>query len=460
MPALPSSTFNAASNRTRLAATIGASADFVTEFSYDHLQRMTGIQQHGVSGGNAVADYAYDDRGQLTGSQYDYQGDEPYSYDANGNRTNIGYSTGDNNQLLSDGTYNYQYDAEGNRIKKTEIANGEATEYHWDHRNRLVSVVHRDALGVPLQTVDYVYDLFDRRIGKSDTPASGPTEVETYVYDGAHVALRFIDGQLANRYLHGPAIDQILADEQVDSLSSSGEVLWPLTDHLGTVRDLAAYDGTTDTTSVVNHIAYDAFGRVTSQSNAAVDHLFGYTGREWDSAVDLQYNRARWYDPAIGRWLSEDPIGFAAGDANLSRYVSNQPKIKTDPSGMLPPFNNDPFDLFPPLPPSGPVTEPGLLDAQDYFEDLLKDLLEEEAKKNILDPWKNDIWDPWWDDRNPFQNPSDPFKPQLDRPRRPDRDRWWDYFKPDRFEVRPKLDGIKVEFEWIGDSSCPNEGNA
>jgi len=70
MPALPSSTSDAASNRTRLAAAIGASADFVTEFSYDNLQRMTGIQQHGVSGGNAVADkridLAYNAAGQFS----------------------------------------------------------------------------------------------------------------------------------------------------------------------------------------------------------------------------------------------------------------------------------------------------------------------------------------------------------------------------------------------------------
>jgi RHS repeat-associated protein len=111
-------------------------------------------------------------------------------------------------------------------------------------------------------------------------------------------------------------------------------VLWPLVDHLGTVRDLAEYDSGTGDTVIVNHITYDAYGGSRAETNAAVDHLFGYTGREWDAEADLQYNRARWYDPAVGRWLSEDPIGFEAGDGNLSRYVGNEATAKTDPSGL------------------------------------------------------------------------------------------------------------------------------
>ena len=45
----------------------------------------------------------------------------------------------------------------------------------------------------------------------------------------------------------------------------------------------------------------------------------------------------RWYDPAVGRWISEDPIGFAGGDANRTRYVANHPTIGTDPTGLFDP---------------------------------------------------------------------------------------------------------------------------
>ena len=55
--------------------------------------------------------------------------------------------------------------------------------------------------------------------------------------------------------------------------------------------------------------------------------------------LDLGETRAwrdklnRWLDPQVGRWISEDPIGFAAGDANVYRYVGNIPATYTDPNG-------------------------------------------------------------------------------------------------------------------------------
>ena len=103
---------------------------------------------------------------------------------------------------------------------------------------------------------------------------------------------------------------------------------------VGTVRDLAAYDTQTGTTSVVNHRVYDAFGNLTSQSNAAVDCLFGFTGRPTDDGTGLQNNLQRWYDPQTGRWASEDPIGFEGGDANLYRYVGNSGVNHADPTGL------------------------------------------------------------------------------------------------------------------------------
>ena len=55
----------------------------------------------------------------------------------------------------------------------------------------------------------------------------------------------------------------------------------------------------------------------------------------WDITTGLQNNLNRWYDPAVGRWISEDPIGFSANDANLKRYVGNQPLLWTDPIGLF-----------------------------------------------------------------------------------------------------------------------------
>src|SRR5690606_4239826 len=128
----------------------------------------------------------------------------------------------------------------------------------------------------------------------------------------------------------GPSVDQVLANE-----NSLGEVLWALTDNLGTVRDWAEYDDVLDETDIVNHITYDAFGRRVDETNPTLDVLdLAYTGRYFDRATGLQWNLNRWYDPEVGRWISEDPIGFAARDPNLARYVANQPANATDPMGL------------------------------------------------------------------------------------------------------------------------------
>jgi len=49
----------------------------------------------------------------------------------------------------------------------------------------------------------------------------------------------------------------------------------------------------------------------------------------------LQNNLHRWYDASVGRWLSEDPIGFEGGDENLHRYVRNMPYVNVDPQGLV-----------------------------------------------------------------------------------------------------------------------------
>lgn len=292
------------------------------DYSWDAADRITRIVSP-----DGVANYSYDATDQLVGADHTVQQDETYTYDLNGNRTLAGYQTGSNNRLLSDGRYNYSYDDNGNRILRTEISTGERTEYSWDHRNRLTSVIVKNSSGVVRSEVRYTYDVFDRRIRKSiDTDGAGPgvATIKQYVHDGDHVAFEFDGaGNLTHRYLHGPVIDMVLADE-----TGSGAVHWMLTDHLGTVRDIIDSSGV-----IINHIQYDSFGRILTQSNAAWTPTFAYTGREWDPETGLFQYRARYYDPAVGRFVSEDPIGFEGMVQNLSSYVGNRPLDWLDPDG-------------------------------------------------------------------------------------------------------------------------------
>ena len=178
-----------------------------------------------------------------------------------------------------------------------------------------------------LSQTQQTYDHANRWIATEvDADGAGPGgwEKTYFVYDGQQIALQLNEsGETTHRYLWGSAVDQLLADEQVSSPTQAGEVYWPLTDHLGTVRDLASFDPVSGT-AVEVHRNYDSFGNLVSETNPnEIDHLFGFTGRPLDQSTGLQNNLHRWYDPGAGRWISEDPIGFAAGDANLYRYVGN-----------------------------------------------------------------------------------------------------------------------------------------
>jgi RHS repeat-associated protein len=252
------------------------------------------------------------------------------------------------NQLQEDAAYLYRYDNEGNRTARIDKQTGETTLYEWDYRNRLTTISSYDcdpeAFGnaVLQKTVTQTYDVWNQWV-RRQVDSGSPLIADTYfIYDAGQLVMSFdalrgsnaTEGKISrgHRYLWGPAVDQLLAEEGVKYQGSEG-TLWQLTDNLGSVRDLAEYDEASGTTSVVNHITYDAFGNVTSET-AAVDHLFGYTGRAYDEETDLQNNHNRWYDAASGKWLSEDPIGFAAGDANLYRYVGNSATNATDPDGQ------------------------------------------------------------------------------------------------------------------------------
>ena len=310
------------------------------QIEYDPVSRITKITD--IDG---ATDYNYDATDQLTGATHADPGnpDETYQYDENGNRISsslhgTGYQTGTGNRLLSDGTFDYIYDGKGSLIKRTEIATAKVREFLWDQRGRLVEVDDRSAADAPnTQTVKFTYDAFNRRISKTvdaDGASPGGEKSTLFIYDRDDVLLDFVDADgsgasasptLTERYLHGPAVDQILGQED-----ASGNVFWMLTDHLGTVRDLVNNSG-----AVVNHLTYDSFGSLLSATDPLLASRYLLSGREFDSETELYYYRARYYDSSVGNFSSEDPIGFGGKDANLYAYVGNNPISYTDPAGTL-----------------------------------------------------------------------------------------------------------------------------
>ena len=97
------------------------------------------------------------------------------------------------------------------------------------------------------------------------------------------------------------------------------------TDHLGSVVGYVATDG-----ALPNTVAYRAFGELRAGNLMG---RFGFTGREHDTATELYFHRARYFDFSVAGFISEDPLAFDGGSPMLFRYSLNSPLSHRDPFG-------------------------------------------------------------------------------------------------------------------------------
>jgi RHS repeat-associated protein len=215
---------------------------------------------------------------------------------------------------MSGAARTFTYDANGNVTSKTE--GGLTTTYDWDAENRLVSVRQGTTT-----MASFVYDGRGRRVQKV---VGGVTHI--YVYDRQNIIEERLSSGQTYDFVHGPETDRVLAQRD-----QAGVVTYYLADHLGSIAQTTSSAGAVTLTR-----EYDPWGNLLQGSGGGG---YAYTGREWDSETGLYYYRARYYDPKIGRFLREDPIGHASGP-NLYQYVSNDPVLLVDPSGrqsLVPP---------------------------------------------------------------------------------------------------------------------------
>ncbi len=214
-----------------------------------------------------------------------------------------------------------------------------------------------------VQTYSMVYDALGRCVTRS--LIDGPTTY--YIYDGEKPILEYDAGSrgggpsrptptprpsptpqppptLAGVNLYGKGIDEILERVAIGS-DSNWYVYYPQQNHEGSVTLLTDTSG-----NVIERYRYDAFGAPTiytstwaTRSNTIYDNRFLFTGREYaatyrstytTSAFNFYEYRARAYNPILGRFMSEDPKLFDAGDYNLFRYCHNDPLDFTDPMGL------------------------------------------------------------------------------------------------------------------------------
>jgi RHS repeat-associated protein len=175
----------------------------------------------------------------------------------------------------------------------------------------------------------YVYDALDRRIEFQEGGSTTWTVYNGTNPDAAPYGDFNSSGTLLTRYVSGPGmVNGAAVDELLARTSSGGTSAWYLTDKLDSVRDVVSSSG-----SALDHVVYDSFGNITTETNGSNGDRLKFAGMEYERTTGQYYDRARYYVPVTGRFIAQDPLGFSAGDPDLYRYATNCPTNQVDPSG-------------------------------------------------------------------------------------------------------------------------------
>ena len=278
--------------------------------------------------------YFYDDANRLVGVQTAGTGAETFSYDEAGNPNSPGFDVADGNRLDSDGVSEFDYDAEGNLTLITDLQSGATKTLDWDHHNRLTSVTFKESDGTVVWKVEHEYDGLDRRVRELywESDGSGQLQIiedRLFLYDGSELLAEVTVDSSGEE-----TIDVVyLTDATTDSTHAQdfgdGDFHWLLQDRQESTRLILDPQA-----SVVDQLIYNAYGVLLSSLNPEPASRILYTGGQFAPHLDVYYNRARFYDPSIGRFWSTDPSGFLGGDANLYRYAEGDPVNKLDPGGL------------------------------------------------------------------------------------------------------------------------------
>jgi RHS repeat-associated protein len=299
------------------------------EYQYDAAGNRTSKATLGAEAG-----YGYNTHNELIQDQNsgDIRGTQAFNYDKVGNRSQVTWPTGPQsystpnslNRLQGtgigpNGAFQFSYDAEGSRtgkyVNETQ-GMGEmegSTSYVWDGKTRLQQATLPDST-----VVSYAYDYQNRMVKR----VKG-SEVRTFLHgNGNQVIEETLNGQRLALYGWGP-------DGLISRSDANGQVLIYLKDGLGSV--MAVID---ENANIMQSYEYSAFGENLAGKDAVNQFQFvGGYGGQTDELTGLVYFWNRWYDPQVGRWVSEDPIRHAGG-VNLFGYVANRPTTSIDPTGL------------------------------------------------------------------------------------------------------------------------------
>jgi RHS repeat-associated protein len=251
---------------------------------------------------------------------------EEFRYDAAANRLNFNTSRFDHvkdNRLKQWANHEYKYDAWGNLIEKV-VGIVRWQTFTYDCENRLVKTETMADTQVE-STSSYQYDSLGRRVAKQ-SEIKGHTDHKRFLWQGLRMLREESPGQ-SSLYLYEPGSYAPLARVDEKEGEVENKVYYFHTDQIGTPLEMTDAEG-----QIVWQAKYRAWGAVEKLVVNEVEQNLRFQGQYFDVETGLHYNTFRYYDPEIGRFTTQDPIGLAGG-FNLYGYCRN-PTAWIDPLGL------------------------------------------------------------------------------------------------------------------------------
>ena len=263
--------------------------------------------------------YHYDPLNRLTHADHSQAELERFAHDPAGNllmQNRPGPDIVAGNRLMIQGDHHYDYDAFGNLIRERRgKVHQLVTEYRYDCQHRLIGLKKPNG-----QTASYRYDPFGRRISKT---VDG-IKTEFFWQGEKLIAEHHADRHRS--YLYEPDSFRPLALLEGFGPNETKAYHYQL-DHLGTPQELTDTNG-----EIVWSAHYRAYGEISRLDIRKIENPLRFQGQYFDPESGLHYNRHRYYNPDIGRYLTPDPVKLAGG-INAYQYVPN-PTGWVDPLGL------------------------------------------------------------------------------------------------------------------------------